>query len=192
MSTISDQTVAFYWMGEGSATYTCSRRKEKKGLMAILGYRLSPRIAFINTDVEQLKPIKDWLHYNKIHFIVSIQKSKNPKYLPLTIIRIEKFKDATLFLQIILPHLVGKKRLIGKIMFECLSKYGGRGDWSKLMREKVIRDKKTGKILGINWNVEEERQRFLEVMKYRDKITTLNGGYKAKYNYAFFKRLWGM
>jgi len=189
MSTPSDESIARFFMDEGCATFVVSQRKESKGLMSILGYRISPRIAVVNT-AEILVPLQNWLRLKKINFLVTVQQ--HGTYRPLTIIRIERFEDAKRFLHIMLPYLLGRKKSVCKLMLECLLKYGGRENWSDIMREKVVRDKRTGRILTIDWNAKEERQRFLGIMKYRDKILAINGGFRSKYNYAFFLKLWGM
>lgn len=87
--------------------------------------------------------------------------------------------------------MIGQKKQVCELMLEYLLKYGRR-DWAAILREKVVRDQKTGRILTVNWNAEEERRRFLEIMKLRDQILAINGGHRAKYNYDFFAKLWGM
>jgi len=188
----SDESVAWFFMGEGSATFVCSRRKEKMGLMSILGYRLDPRIAFTNTDPDLLEPMKVWLDSKEVAFTTDTQKRRKPKYWDLLKVEVRRHKDVKNFLWILIPFLRGRKRRVCELVLECLVKYD-RGDWKALMKEKVVRDKKTGKIMGVNWDVKEERERFLRMMKYRDKIVKINSSRaKEKYNYDYFSNLWGM
>ena len=187
---LSDEVVAWFFMAEGCATLGCTKRKESRGLMSILGYRLSPRVAIGNTDLALLEPIKVWLRHKKIHFNFCGLKVKKATHHKMFYLKIDQVDAALNFLRTIFPYLLGKKRLVCELMLECLPKCR-RENWSTLMREKVIRDKSTGRILGLNWNAEQERKRFLDLMKYRDKITQLNG-HRAKYNYSFFAKLWGV
>jgi len=190
MSIPSDEAVAWFFMGEGCATLGCSRRKETRGLMSILGYRISPRVAVGNTDLALLEPIKGWLKAKNIHFNFCATKTRKSTHRKMFYLKIDEAENASKFLKTIFPYLLGRKRLVCELMLECLPKCM-RANWSSLMRNKVIRNKDTGRILGVNWDAEKERKRFLELMKYQDKITQLNGK-RAKYNYAFFAKLWGM
>jgi len=188
MSIPSDEGVAWFFMGEGCATLGCTRRKESRGLMSILGYRISPRVAIGNTDPILLESIKGWFKSKNIHFNFCASKTRKKMHRRMFYLKVDEPENASKFLKVISPYLLGRKRLVCELMLECLPKCK-RENWSSLMREKVIRDEATGRILGINWDADAERKRFLELMKYRDKISQLNGQ-KAKYNYAFFANLW--
>lgn len=197
MYTPSDEAISWFFMGDGGATICVSKRKEKKGLMGILGHRIHPRVSFTNTDLEICSIIKNWLDTKGILYNDNVQdrgkqRKGGGKYLPLEIINIQNWEGCKTILPILLPHLIGRTKTVCEIMRECLSKYGGRGDWRKLMREKIIRDPATGQIIGVNWDVDAERRRFLEIMKYREKILKLNGGRRSKYSYDYFVNLWGM
>jgi hypothetical protein len=191
MSIPSDEAVAWFFMAEGSASLGCTRRNESRGLMSILGYRVSPRVSVGNTDLALLEPIKKWLESRGIHFNFYGLKRRRNIHRQMFYLKVDEVASALKFLSIIFPHLVGRKRLVCKLMLECLPKCR-RENWSDLMREKVIRDKATGRIMALKWDHEKERARFLEIMKYRDKIAQLNGNHHTKYNYDFFAKLWGI
>lgn len=190
MSIPSDESVAWFFIGEGGATLGCSRRHERVGLSAILGYRITPHVAITNTDLDVMEVLERWFKVKKIKNNFCTRQPKAPRKTRFDI-KVERFADVKKFLEIILPYLVGKKKIVCRLMLECLTKFG-RGSWSDILKVKGRVTRKRGRILSINWNVDEERRKFLEMMKYREKILAINGGRTAKYRYPFFEKLWGM
>jgi len=185
----SNEAVAWFFIGEGSATLGCSKRHEQRGVSGILGYRITPHITITNTDLDVMKALKAWFEVKKIKFNFYTRKPKPPRKLRHDI-KVEKFRDVKKFLRLILPYLVGTKQVVCQLMLECLVKYGR--DWSKILKTqaRVVRSG-TGHFSSINWNPAEERKRFLQMLRYREKILNLNRG-KARYRYDFFVKLWGL
>ncbi len=189
----SNESVAWFYMGEGCATILIARRKPKRtNLDQILGYRIYPRVIFTNNDPALIEAIEAWLIVHDILYLKNTQTYKNKKHTPSIHLRINKYAEIKKFLELLLPHLKGWKLEASEILLEYVTKYGGRSNWSALMREKMIHDKVTGKIIGIDWDKEEERMRFLDMMTFRDRILKINGGHRAKYNRQFFLDLWEM
>jgi len=188
MSIPSDEAVAWFFIGEGSATLGCSKRHEQRGASGIVGYRITPHITITNTDLDVMNVLKKWFKVKKLKHNFYTRKPKPPRKLRFDI-KVEKFKDVKKFLRFILPYLVGTKQLVCKLMLECLVKYGR--DWSKILstQGRVVRS--GGHFSSINWNATEERERFLKMLQYREKILNLNCG-RAKYRYDFFAKLWGI
>ncbi len=193
MQTCSDEAVAWFFMGEGNATFECMQRHEQRGLSAILGYQVRPYISISNTDLTLMRLLRGWFKAKKIKHNVYIPKTKPPRK-PCAVLKIGRVVDVKKFLEIILPYLIGRKQTVCQLMLECLNKFGREG-WSEIIKTKgIITRTKKGRIssLIINWDVEQEKKRFLEIMRYRDYILSINSGRKAKNNYAYFANLWGM
>jgi len=190
---ISDEAVAWFWLAEGTGYLELTKRHEKKGLSGILGYQLTPYMSIANTDFDLMKVIEEWFKAKNIKCGLHMMKTKPPR-VPIAHLKVGRTRDVKKLLEILLPYLVGRKRVVCELLLECLNRYG-RDGWSEIWKTKGtwIRDER-GRILkrSIRWDFEEEKKRFLCMMKYRDRIHSLNRGSLAKLNYEYFSKLWGI
>jgi len=191
--TISDEAVAWFWLAEGTGYLELSKRPEKTKYRSILGYQIKPYMSIANTDFDLMKVIEDWFKAKNIKCGLHMMKTKPPR-VPIAHLKVGRTRDVKNLVEILLPYLVGRKRVVCELLLECLNRFG-RDGWSWIWKNKgtVIRDER-GRITknSINWDVEEERKRFLYMMKYRDRIHSLNRGSLSKLSYEYFADLWGM
>lgn len=164
---VTNEGVAWFLMGEGYF-YLCILRC-KKGI----GFRMQPMIRVSNTDYALLKPIMKWLELKGIPFHTNKTIPKNPNAHVVYCVTIGRsYRSGKKFLNSIYPYLVGNKRRIVRIMLDFIKRF-----------ELPYRARRL--------NPRQSRERFLRMMKYRDKISALSGQLrgkqsKSKYSYTYF------
>jgi hypothetical protein len=175
MDMISTEAVAWAFMGEGCFTIHVSKEKSYR-----LGYGIRPFVSIGNVDVEFLKPIKEWCDSKGIvcsKTLIHEKPSMNQRQNYVLII--EGYVNVEKLLKEFQPYLVGRKKAIASVILEFIEKF-----------KRPARHSKEHQRLSI----EEEKQRFLEAMRYYDKVALLNERgllYRVKkYSHDYFQKLW--
>ncbi len=186
---LSDEAVAWFFMGEGSASLCICKRNEKTKLNSILGHRIYPQVSLANTDTELFPPLTNWFKNNELIYSFHTRTPKNRRRAMNKIV-VSRHTDIEKFIELLMPHLVGNKRKVCELLYKCLKKHYVRRDWPSQLKDRVIR--KGSRIVGWRWDETEERRRFLDIVKYKTKIMALNGtDRKTKYPYDYCIKLWG-
>lgn len=161
------ESVAWFFMGEGSVHINFSKHPEMK-----CGFRTFPQALFANTDIETLKPISSWLKKNKIPHQIWSQKPKKKNWSVCYRLCMSGFSSCKPFLEKIYPYLVGRKKEEVKIMLEYINKFKRREGYRRS-------------------TFSSEAQRLLDTLEYRDRICKLthNKGQKTKYTHEYVKQL---
>lgn len=164
---VSFEGIAWFLMADGSIGM---RTWKEKG-----SWNLSPYVAFNNTEKKLTLFIKHFLNQQGIKGRMRFrdrQGRRKPRYdlLIYCIPRVRKLLGKAL------PYLIGRKRKQALLMLEfCRRFHRARGG---------------GRRVGQMKNVEEQK-RFLEMVKYADKISELNchGGARRHYTFKYFAQI---
>jgi len=158
-------------MGEGCFRINVHTEKKYR-----LGYAIRPFVNIGNTDVEFLKPIKEWCHQNEIvcsNTLTHEYPSTNQRGNYVLIV--ESYKNVERLFTLLFPYLVGKKRVVASVILEFIDKFKRHSRHSGL-------------------TIEQERARFLEAMSYFDRVSEFNRQgirhNRKKYSRAFFIKKW--
>lgn len=185
---VTDETVAWAFMSEGSAWLNITKGKR------LCGYIIRPVITiFCNSELSLIKPIEDWCSINKIIFQRTTAKlnKKNQKWKDSYRILIQNYEGIKKSTSLLYPYLIGKKKDVSVIMIKYLEVFppvknplGAMNRWKNnpLIVEKMKRIKHEAKLI------------FLRKMVYHDEIQKANERTcgNAKYNLEYFENLWNL
>ena len=173
---VSAEGVAWFLIAEGTLTVQIYKRHD---IINGLEYTAIPYTVITNGEIDLLNEIKKWLDFNQIKSYITKGSRKSSKLSKHDWYRLEvkNFLNVEKFLELILPYLCGKKKRCGELLLELCKKYRKKKGWN---------NKST-------FNLQRERQRFLEMTKIHDEISSLtNRSFGKKYSVQYFKDLWGI
>ena len=125
-------------------------------------YELTSLIQFGNSDSLLMEEVS--LILDKLEVKYGWAQNRRDK---MVYINIYKFSQVKNLLKILFPYLLGVKRIQAKIMLEEI-------------------------IPRMEQDFHKTKDGFLEIMEFIDKLNSLKGGKRGKYNRNFFKEVWNI
>lgn len=133
-----------------------------------IGYRVSPGAIVNHTDHQS--PVKELLceyaDHLGIKYTIEDKDAHNDRSSPFFSFRVYELESIEEFVSTLYPHLVVKK------------------PQAKILLEDIIPVMKRGEHTG--------RRGFLKVMHYKEKMDSMKGGTRGKYDLEYFEDMWGM
>ena len=151
---ISDEAVAWFFMGEGCLTITLEKNKNhawKEGLRPV------PKIILVNTDRELLEEIKKWLETKGIPAWLYKKKVAENRKDAYQLIMASGFKRSKRLVNFLLPHLKGVKKEEGILFKQFIERFERKGGGSNSPKF-----------------IQKEKERFAEILNWIRRFSMLN------------------
>lgn len=189
---VGDEGVAWAIMSEGTITLWVVRRKDSS-----IGYTIKPYIAISNTEKVFLEAIAEWCKRNQIQYSLhkesrERQLKQHPNWSESYRLYIQGYSNVSKALVRLLPYLLGEKRKQAMILLEFCRKFGRKSGEGSIGGKGALSNEEYKRRL--EEYKERAKRRFLEQMKYYDKIMSNKKRHSVnkKYSYKFFAELWGV